>query len=171
MLNDVFPKRPFVNMNFPATETTTIVQSTNKEPSLHCYHKQARVKWSNCPFSPLPILSLPPFSHQTTGSGSSSVSRSRSLYTHLTSPDSESQHPGDKQSVPRKSETKGWTVTFAYLDYLSEERMDLGYQYEKGSYRYRYIFTKLELFYPRLFGGIQIEDCSQPPLSSMADPL
>ena len=33
------------------------------------------------------------------------------------------------------------------------------------------IFTKLELFYPRLFGGIQIEDCSQPPLSSMADPL
>lgn len=41
-------------------EKTTIFQSTNKDPSLHCYHKQAWVKWSNCPFSPLPILSLPP---------------------------------------------------------------------------------------------------------------
>ena len=75
-----------------ANEKTTIVQSTNKDPSLIVTTN--RPEWSEVTahFLPTPSSASPHFTHQTTGSGSgsSSVSRSHSLYTHLTSPDSDS---------------------------------------------------------------------------------
>ena len=170
MLNDVFPKRPFINMNFPANEKTTIVQSTNKEHSLHCYHKQARVKWSNCPFSPLPILSLPPSLIRPLAPAPAQY-LGVALSTHISHLQtlSLSIQEINNQCLGRVKQKdgqlhlhtsivclkKGWILATSMRKVVTDTD----------------IFTKLELFYPRLFGGIQIEDCSQPPLSSMADPL